>query len=83
MIKIFICKSGPRKGISEIEGKAVRVAAKKRGQRLSFKVGTQETLFLPKGASSLLDGLEALEPWCSVAHAFDARPGEISEHSPH
>jgi len=36
----------PRKGISEIEGKAVRVAAKKRGQRLSFKVGTQEALFL-------------------------------------
>src|SRR6266581_2795217 len=31
----------PRKGSSEIEGKAARVAAKKRGQRLSFNPGTQ------------------------------------------
>jgi len=33
-------KSGtqePRKGISEIEGKAAKVTAKERGQRLSFK----------------------------------------------
>ncbi len=33
-------KSGtqePRNGISEIEGKAAKVAAKERGQRLSFK----------------------------------------------
>jgi len=29
------------KGLSEIEGKAVRVAAKERGQRLSFKAGTR------------------------------------------
>jgi hypothetical protein len=28
-----------RKGISEIEGKAARIAAKKRGLRLSFKTG--------------------------------------------
>jgi len=45
MIKILSANQEPRKGISEIEGKAVRVAAKKRGQRLSFKVGTQEALF--------------------------------------
>src|SRR5438046_9446119 len=29
------------KGLSEIVGKAVRVAAKERGQRLSFKAGTR------------------------------------------
>src|SRR6266513_2159794 len=29
------------KGLSEIEGKAVRVAVKERGQRLSFKAGTR------------------------------------------
>ena len=32
-----------RKGISEIEGKAAAVAAKKRGQRLSFKTMNQES----------------------------------------
>jgi len=37
-------KSGtqePRKGISEMEGKTAKVAAKERGQRLSFKAGTR------------------------------------------
>jgi len=32
-------KQESRKGLSEIEGKAARVAAKKRGLRLSFKTG--------------------------------------------
>jgi len=32
------------KGFSEIEGKAARVAAKERGQRLSFKAGISSNI---------------------------------------
>ena len=32
------------KGISEIEGKAARVAAKERGERLSFKAGSEGSI---------------------------------------
>jgi hypothetical protein len=43
------------KGLSEIEGKAVRVAAKERGQRLSFKAGTRH-LSVDTPATQFSDG---------------------------
>ena len=50
-----------RKGISEIEGKAARVAAKKRGQRLSFKPGNQESI-LPELVNEIVVVLVRADP---------------------
>ena len=50
-----------RKGISEIEGKAARVAAKKRGQRLSFKPGNQEST-LPELVNEIVVVLVRADP---------------------
>jgi hypothetical protein len=50
-----------RKAISEIKGKAARVAAKKRGQRLSFKPGNQEST-LPELVNEIVVVLVRADP---------------------
>jgi len=65
-----------RKGISEIEGKAARVAAKKRGQRLSFKPGNQEST-LPELVNEIVVVLVRADPKPDDEVAVFLRNGAI------
>ena len=65
-----------RKGISEIEGKAARVAAKKRGQRLSFKPGNQEST-LPELVNEIVVLLVRADPKPDDKIVMPLRDGTI------
>jgi len=57
-----------RKGISEIEGKAARIAAKKRGLRLSFKAGKDRGFECCRAFDSIAPAQSVCRPPVHVAH---------------